>query len=140
MKSLGARACTSFCSSTSRQPRPGALSTIPLLFPIWPCTPSPKALISAKGIPAAPQAVLAARTTASTTCGGSLLTRRCLSSPRMRPSGSRTLLAPTSTPTVKSSRDRTRAQYQAESSRRTSSTTPSTSFWSSRSPASLSDS
>src|SRR3954469_22027604 len=51
---------------------------------------------------------------ASTTCGGSLLTRRCLSSPRMRPPGSttaaRTVVAPTSIPTITSSRGFTGAR------------------------------
>src|SRR4051812_35023282 len=106
--SLGARACTSLRNGTSRQPRFGAFMTMPVFFWIHPATPRPMPFISPNGRPAAPHAVLAARTTASATWGGSRESSRCFSCPSTWPDASttaaRTLVPPRSTPTKSSSR------------------------------------
>ena len=77
----GVRACSSLMNGTSCQPRVGALRTNPCSRSIMPATPSPIPFISENGIPAAPHAVFAARSTASATWGGSFESRRCFSCP-----------------------------------------------------------
>src|SRR5207248_452179 len=81
----GVRACSSLMKGTSRQPRVGALRTRPCSRSMNPATPRPIAFISENGIPAAPHAVFAARSTASATCGGSLESKLCFSCPSTPP-------------------------------------------------------